>query len=79
MRTVTLRIPTALAARVSATARAKKITKSALIREALEAFLEGNGAPQPGSALELVADLVGCFEGPGDLSFNRKHMEGFGR
>lgn len=35
--------------------------------------------PRPGSALELAGDLVGCIEGPGDLSTNPKYMEGFGR
>jgi len=34
---------------------------------------------QPGmSALDVSRDLVGCVEGPGDLSTNPKYMEGFG-
>ncbi len=35
--------------------------------------------PTPGSALELAGDVVGSVEGPGDLSYNPKYMEGFGR
>jgi len=35
--------------------------------------------PRPGSALELAGDLVGCVEGPGDLSTNPKYMEDYGR
>ena len=79
MKTITLRIPSALATRLATVAREGKTTKSAVIREALEAFFEGNGTPQSGSALDSIRDLVGCFEGPGDLSSNKKHMEGFGR
>ncbi len=30
------------------------------------------------SALDVSRDLVGCVEGPGDLSTNPKYMEGFG-
>ncbi len=28
------------------------------------------------SALEAAGDLVGCVEGPGDLSTNKKYLEG---
>lgn len=38
--------------------------------------------PQPGSALELVADLVGVepdSDAPTDLSTNPKHMERYGK
>ncbi len=34
--------------------------------------------PTPGSFLDLSYDLAGCLEGPGDLSTNPEHMEGFG-
>jgi hypothetical protein len=34
---------------------------------------------RPPTATELAGDLVGCVEGPGDLSTNPKYMEGFGR
>lgn len=34
---------------------------------------------QPGtSALEAAGDLVGCVEGPSDLSTNSKYMQGSG-
>ena len=38
-----------------------------------------NRIPTPGSALELAGDLVGCVEGPGDLTTNPKYMEDYGR
>lgn len=42
---------------------------------ALEHYLSGE---RPMSALELAGDLVGCGEGPGDLSTNPKYLQGFG-
>lgn len=38
-------------------------------------------AVSPESALDVAErlGLVGCFEGPADLSTNPKHMEGFGK
>jgi hypothetical protein len=48
-----------------------------VIREALERFL--NEAPaHPDSCLALASDLIGCVEGPADLSHNKKLLEGFG-
>jgi hypothetical protein len=31
------------------------------------------------SFLEAAAELIGCLDGPGDLSTNPKYFEGFGR
>ena len=60
-------------------ARQRDQTKSAVVREALKQFLNGQHTrKQSVSALELAGDLVGCCQGPGDLSTNRKYMEGFG-
>ena len=78
MVTVSLKMPEALAAEVAAVAHRKGVSKSALIREALETFLSGDEAKHPRSALDLVADLVGAFEGPEDLSVNKDYMQGFG-
>jgi hypothetical protein len=50
--------------------------KSLLTDRRIEHPVEGW---QPGmSALDISRDLVGCVEGPGDLSTNPKYMEGFG-
>ena len=75
---VSLKMPELLAAEVAAVAHRKGVSKSALIREAIETFLSGDEANHPRSALDLVADLVGACEGPEDLSVNKKYMEGFG-
>ena len=60
---MSLKVPAALDARVAAAARQRRLTKSAL----------GEGC-----FLELAGDLVGCVEGPGDLSHNPKRMRGYG-
>ena len=78
MVSVSLRMPKSLAGDVAAAAHRKGVSKSALIREAIDAFLDGEGAGGPESALDLVLDLAGSCEGPEDLSTNRKHMQGFG-
>jgi len=54
-------------------------SKSSVVREALEAYLNGETARDGGSCLDLVENLAGCLEGPRDLSSNKKHMSGFGR
>lgn len=75
---ISLKIPEPLAAEVAAAAHRRRVSKSALIREAIEGFLRGPEADRQGSALSLVADLAGSCEGPGDLSTNDAYMEGFG-
>ena len=79
MKTISIKLPEALATQLATTARHKGQAKSAVVREALEGYLKGDKTAPPGSCLELAADLVGCVEGPGDLSHNEKHMRGFGR
>ena len=80
MKTISLKLPEALAMRLNAAARKRQASKSTLVREALEAYLSNGGRPQPESFLELAGDLIGCVDGgPGDLVHNKKHLEGFGR
>jgi Arc/MetJ-type ribon-helix-helix transcriptional regulator len=78
-RTITLKIPEPLAARLRATVRKRGRTQSAVVREALEAHLDQGAASGESSGLDLVRDLVGCITGPSDLSTNRKHLRGYGR
>jgi hypothetical protein len=82
MKTLSLKLPARLSARLERAAKKRGQSKSEIVRAALEQFL--NGAPaapsaaRPMSVLDLAGDLVGCVEGPGDLTTNPKHMEGFG-
>ena len=78
MVTISLRIPESLAAEVAAAARRNGVSEAALMRDALEAFLDPGEASHARSALDLARDLVGICEGPKDLSTNAEYMEGFG-
>lgn len=79
MKTVSFKLPVALAAKLTATAKRRRITKAAVVREALDSFLNGKRhIKKAGSVLELAGDLIGSLEGPGDLSYNADHMRGFG-
>jgi hypothetical protein len=52
-------------------------TESEIVRRGLRLVAEEEGRRQ--SALELAGPSVGRFKkGPGDLSTNRKQLEGFG-
>ena len=79
MKTVSLKLPDALDARLSALIRKRKVSKSVVIREALEAYLTREGEADPNSFLESARDLWGSVEGPADLSTNPKHLDGYGQ
>jgi predicted transcriptional regulator len=79
MRTITLKLPDGLAARVSAAVRKRGGSTSALVREALEHRLSGDPDHQAGSCLDLARDLRGSLVGPVDLSSNPGHLEDYGR
>jgi hypothetical protein len=78
MRTMSLKLPDEIDAKLEARARSLGRTKSEITREALSRFLEAE--PTTGvSCLDLVRDLVGTVRGPGDLASNKKHLRGYGR
>ena len=79
MKTLSLKLPEALAAKLAALAKKRRATKSALVRDALEAFLARDGKASAGSFLDLAGDIVGCAEGPGDLSYNKAYLRDYGR
>jgi Arc/MetJ-type ribon-helix-helix transcriptional regulator len=78
MRTITLKLPDGLAARVSAAVRRRGVSTSALVREALEERLGHERSDRAGSCLELARDLRGSLRGPADLSSNPTHLRGYG-
>ena len=79
MNTISLKVPEPLAIRLKDAARRKGVSKSVLIRDALEAYLQTDGAEHAESALSQVADLVGVLSGPEDLSVNKDYLRNFGR
>ena len=81
MKTLTVRLPEALVADIEAESRARKLSKSDIIRERLSA---GDGARGDAPVLPAaIADLIGSVDGlPADLSARKKkHLEatGYGR
>lgn len=80
MKTISLKIPERLDAKLTAAATRRGTSKSELVREALQSYLTAADGAESASCLDLTADLVGCVDGgPRDLSYNKKHMKGFGR
>ena len=79
MKTISLKLPDPLLARLNSAAKQSKRSKSEYVRHCLENALENPQARNKGSCFDMAADLCGIVEGPGDLSFNKKHLAGFGR
>ena len=79
MKTMSLKLPESLDEKLIATAAKRGASKSALVREALETYMNNGESIRPGSCLEATQGLIGCVEGPRDLSFDKKHMKGFGK
>lgn len=81
MRTLTVRLPDALAAEIEAESRGRNVSRSDVIRECLS----GAGARRgrASAPLDAIADLVGSVDGlPADLSAQKKvylKATGYGR
>jgi metal-responsive CopG/Arc/MetJ family transcriptional regulator len=75
MRTVSFKLPEKLDDALNELARSRGSSRSALVREALEALAKGKRR----SVTSLAGKLVGSVDGPTDLATNPKHMSGYGR
>ena len=79
MRTLVLRIPDDLEARLEALASRRGKTKSAIARELLWKGVRSRRKDDL-SAFDLIRDQIGIVDtGIGDLASNPKHMQRFGR
>lgn len=79
MPTISLKVSDDLLAQLCNEAKARRVTKSWLVRESLEKALRKR-SPGPVSCYDLARDLAGVVKGlPKDLACNPKYMEGFGR
>ena len=79
MKTLTVRLPETLVAQIEAESRARRLSKSDVVRERLSA---GNSVRKMPPLLESIQDLVGSLAGPGDISANKKaklRAMGYGR
>lgn len=75
LRTVSVKLPRSLDSRLTAIARRRRTTRSAVIRELVASLADESRD----SVLERMGDLVGSFSGPRDLSTNPKYMKDFGK
>jgi Arc/MetJ-type ribon-helix-helix transcriptional regulator len=81
MKTLTVRLPDALVAAIEGESRARRRSKSDIVRECLT---RGAGTQRRrNAALDAIADLIGSLDGlPADLSARKKgHLRttGYGR
>jgi plasmid stability protein len=79
MKTISLKLPEEIDRKLAARAEREGTSKSALVRDAVESYLSRQEAGAEGSFLALAGDLIGCVEGPGDLSWNKEYLEELGR
>lgn len=80
VKTLSLKVPNSVAAKIIVLGRRRETTKSALVREALRDYLDGKRPPRAGSFVDLAGDLIGSLDSSvGDLASNPKHREAFGR
>ena len=79
MRTISVKLPDHLFAQPGKEAKAKRVTKSWLVRESLEKGLDERPPAGAVSCYDLARDLAGTVKGlPKDLADNPKYMAGFG-
>ncbi len=71
MRTLTVRLPEALAAQIEAESRRRRLSKSDVVRERLTGA-DGSRQQQAGP-LDAIVDVIGSVDGlPRDLSARKK-------
>ncbi len=76
--TTTLKLSPALETKVAAEARARRISKSQVIRELIQKHFKSADKRRRKTFGEVAGHLIGVAEGPGDLSSNPKYMKGYG-
>jgi hypothetical protein len=78
--TISLKLPDSLLELLEAESRARRTTKSSVVREALEKTLAARPRSHKASCFDLARDLAGSVKGlPRDLATNPKYLEDFGR
>ena len=80
MKTISIKLPHEMDARLTAVANRTGKSKSEVTRQALEGFFRHGPQKRAVSAYDLARDLIGKFQGgPRDLSTNPKYLRGYGR
>ena len=75
MRTVSFKLPKGLDDALNELARRNNLSRSALVREALEAFAKRKRR----SVTAAVDEVARPIDGPRDLSTHSKHLADFGK
>jgi predicted transcriptional regulator len=75
MRTVSFKLPESLDDELTELARARRSSRSAIVREALQSFAKARRR----SVTAEAGGLVGSVDGPPDLASDPKHMAGYGK
>lgn len=79
MKTLTLKLPQALLAEITAEAHARNISKSEIVRERLLRKSDGNTPGMPASLWNRMDDLVISTDTlPRNLSVSKAHLKGYG-
>ncbi|MDP3154317.1 MAG: CopG family transcriptional regulator [Archangium sp.] len=77
MESLTIKLPRQLSARVTRLARRRNVSRSALVREALELLTSDRGGE---TFIDRVSQYVGAGDDlPADILTNPKHMKVYGR
>ena len=79
MKVNTLKLPRHLQGRLEDCAQRSGQTKSAVLRLALTAYLDGRRGRGGSSFADGARDLIGCVDGPRDLSTNPSYLDDLGR
>ncbi len=81
MRTLSVKLPEPLAELLLEESRARRRSRSELVRESLEARRSGgkNGGTRPLTMAEALADLRGTVRGRRDLATHPRHLVGLGK
>ena len=80
MTTITCKLPEALDAELEAVAEKRGVSKSEVVREAIEANLPEQRRRAELTAFDMMKSACGILQGgPSDLATHPRHMEGFGR
>lgn len=78
MKTVTCKFPEKLDAALEAFAQEEGLTKSEVVRRAVEARISKRSRKRAPRAWDLAKDLCGSVDLPADILMNPKYMEDFG-
>ena len=81
MNTLSIKLPESLLQRLDQECRARRLSKSAVVRAALERELEQAKSSRATYCYDLAHDLAGSVRKklPKDLATNPKYMKSFGR